>query len=306
LRPYYFHSFTADPADQTAFSLFVQDDIHRLQANDIFCREHLQRFSNLTMTPFAQKKKLLNNALEELITIWGPAAEPPQRTVLAIAATLGCCSGRSSNTLYGHGHGFHSGEAMGSMVGSLQPAKEQDHQPSKIVCEWLVRHCPPRRDLRALEAGLEEDERDGFAPAVPYGRLGTSVMGRQTVLRYSEKGIGYAAETLYHGEKTFKWLPVLNFLQEPWPPALNASQCNSGDGEALMTSFLSYMREGFQALQNKQAAYRANTPADSDERAQADRGADREPHRDRAGLLFGGVCVLSLVTAGGHRCALVT
>jgi len=63
-------------------------------------------------------------------------------------------------------------------------------------------------------------------------------MSEHQMKSLTEKGVLFAADTLYSGEKTFEWFNVLSFLPETrWPSPLSASQLRKEEGQRLALAF---------------------------------------------------------------------
>lgn len=203
-----------DEKGEGAFPCFVHEEMFLLGSDDVTPRQFMTRYLQLCQAPWAKKRHLLEQAIEELIQQWDPQQQPPPKIVLAVAATLGHF--RKQSTAHGP-FGFYGDDDFHPQGTQLEKEKDKEHPHSLIVCKWIVRHCPARADVQEEEERERERDQERGGPR-------DRGLSHHHFQRYAQQGVLQAAEILYCGEKNFEWLGVLRFLPEHMsPPAVNAS-----------------------------------------------------------------------------------
>eukprot|EP00930_Biecheleria_cincta_P035478 TRINITY_DN24399_c0_g1_i1.p1 TRINITY_DN24399_c0_g1~~TRINITY_DN24399_c0_g1_i1.p1 ORF type:complete len:4764 (+),score=1067.82 TRINITY_DN24399_c0_g1_i1:48-14339(+) len=275
VKSFYFHRAKfagSDAAQDEGFVHFVHDEIFQLQSGNITPEESHKRLMALHSSKFSKQGPLLDKAIEDLINNhWGYDNAPHPQVVLQVASALGIIrTSRSAMHGWGMPHSFM--DDAGPAGREKDKEKEKEEPPSLLVCRWVVKHCPSREELDALE-NADAGAREGR----PKNRRSDAS---------TSNGVRFAAETLYTKEQTFEWLKLLNFLQlHSLPSAKSASEMTPAESKKLVASFVEEMETIFGRIDAEITALRANPPADDKERQAKEAEVQRKSE-----MYIGGLC----------------
>jgi hypothetical protein len=278
MKAFYFHRAKfagSDAAQDEGFMQLVHDEIFQLQSGNITPDDSHKRMMALHNSKFTKQGPLFDKALEALINDhWGYDNAPHPQVVLQVASALGIIrTSRSAMHGWGMPHGFMD-DAGPVAKADKDKEKEKEEPPSLLVCRWVVKHCPSREELDALE---NADAGGGAREGRPKNRRSDAS---------TSNGVRFAAETLYTKEQTFEWLKLLNFLQlHSLPSSKSASEMTPAESKKLVACFVEEMESIFGRIDAEITALRVSPPADDKERQTKEAEVQRKSE-----MYIGGLC----------------